>query len=106
MSTTAASQTTAAITQHWRNQVADLTAPTHPAADAALVKQRRMLTKLAALWEANPTLTLGDVLLTAVSAYAARTSDLTCHTQDSEVEAALDGALAAAGVAVSGGWKS
>lgn len=70
------------------------------------VEQERIIRRIAALWAAHPGRTFGDVLLTAISAHARYTSELGYYTNDSEVEHALDAALAAEGLTVAGGWKS
>ena len=71
-----------------------------------VTNRRRILLKLEVLWDAHPDDTFGDVLLTAISRYAPYDNTLGYFTPDSEVEGALDGALKAEGLSVTGGWKS
>lgn len=69
-------------------------------------EHQAILNRVAALWAANPEDSLVNVLFTAHCRYHDGAGSFGPYTDDAEMVVALDRALAAAGVTVSGGWTS
>lgn len=68
--------------------------------DPAAFRRQRILLKLGALWEAEPNQPLSAIIAWHLPDFG------DCEISDADTEVALDAALKAAGLSVSGGWKS
>lgn len=69
-------------------------------------EQSSILRKLETLWAASPDRQLADLLDSAITEHSPRDCGISACTTDEVVGVALDGALAAAGLTETGGWKS